>query len=250
MATCALLGQAAGTAAALCTRHRCEPRSLNSGDRIRELQSILMDDDCWLPGLHRPISTLAASSSLSGDGKNVQLLLNGLDRDREKEQHAWEGTPGSSSIVYHWKGPTKIAGARFVFDSNLQLHKRMPCTYPHREAGQCAVPKSMVKAFRIEACDSKGAWRTVFRETNNYQRLVRVPLEIEATGLRFTAEETWGDSVARVFAFEPLEHFEDKTPRLLGRPTFSDVRSTISKDDLLPPDGATEPPTKRSRFGA
>jgi len=250
MATCALLGQAAGTAAALCTRHRCEPRSLNSGDRIRELQSILMDDDCWLPGLHRPISTLAASSSLSGDGKNVQLLLNGLDRDREKEQHAWEGTPGSSSIVYHWKGPTKIAGARFVFDSNLQLHKRMPCTYPHREAGQCAVPKSMVKAFRIEACDSKGAWRTVFRETNNYQRLVRVPLEIEATGLRFTAEETWGDSVARVFAFEPLEHFEDKTPRLPGRPTFSDVRSTISKDDLLPPDGATEPPTKRSRFGA
>lgn len=42
MATCALLGQAAGTAAAIATKHRCDPRDVD----VNELQSTLMDDDC------------------------------------------------------------------------------------------------------------------------------------------------------------------------------------------------------------
>jgi len=249
MATCALLGQAAGTAAALCTRHGCDPRSLSSGDRLKELQAVLMDDDCWLPGLKRMVSGLTQTANLSGEGENVPLLADGHERDRKGERHAWEG-PLGGSIGYHWDKPVQIAGSRIIFDSNLQLHKRMPCTYPHREAGKCAVPRSLVKAFRIEARGTDGAWRTVFRETNNYQRLVEVPHSVEARALRLVTEETWGDETARVFAFEPLEKFEDKIPVLPERPTFSDIRVQIPPGDLLPPDGATEPPTKRSRFAA
>jgi len=249
MATCALLGQAAGTAAALCMRHRCDPRNLSSGSRLQELQAILMDDDSWLPGMKRPVSNLAQNSKLSGNGNDAPLLLDGLDRDRENEPHAWEG-PQGGSVEYHWEKPVQVAGARFVFDSNLQLHKRMPCTYPHREGGKCAVPKSLVKAFRIEARGEDGAWRTVFRETDNYQRLVRVPLQIEARALRFTAEETWGDATARVFAFEPLEHFEEKTPRAPERLAFSDVRAQIPPEDLQPPEGVTEELAKKPRFSA
>ena len=249
MATCAVIGQAAGTAAALCARHGCDPRSLSSGDRLKELQNVLMDDDCWLPGVTRPISSLARTAKLSSDGKDAPRITDGLDRDRKGEHHAWEGAAGSS-IEFQWDKAAQIAGSRIVFDSNLQLHKRMPCTYPHREAGKCAVPKSLVRAYRIEARGNDGAWRTVFHETNNYQRLVQIPHHVEARALRLVTEETWGNEIARVFAFEPVDHFEDKIPAPQVRPSFSDIRATISPDDLLPPDGATEPSTKRSRFAA
>jgi hypothetical protein len=226
MGTCAMLGQAAGTAAALAARHRGEPRSVD----CRELQRRLMDDDCWLPGLTRPISKLART----GQGAPPPLL-DGLDRDRPEQSHAWEGP----SAEYRWSARQRIAGARLVFDSNLQLHKRMPCTYPHKTA----MPKSLVKSFRLE--DDTG---TIFRETNNYQRLVRVPLQTESRSLRLVIEETWGDPVARVFAFEPLDTWEDKIPRYPEGPPFSAVRAQANPRDLEPP--AHAPVAGRHRIGA
>jgi len=50
MLTCALMGQAAGNAAALCVRHGCGPRDVYR-DHIRELQQELLRQDCYLPGI-------------------------------------------------------------------------------------------------------------------------------------------------------------------------------------------------------
>jgi len=252
MGTTALLGQAAGTAAALCTRHRCEPRSLSSGGRLHELQRTLMDDDCWLPGLTREVSDLARGAKIkahnAGDG--AERLLDGWDRDRENESHAFHGAPGNG-IEFCWNDPAQIAGARIVFDSNLQLHKRMPCTYPHRENGKCAVPKSLVKAFRIEVLENGGReWRTVFRETDNYQRLVCVPLAgVRARALRLVPEETWGDPEARIFSFEPLAEFTEKIPSNPEGETFTELRSRLSAEDLAPPE-STAAEAKKHRIGA
>lgn len=49
MGTCALLGQAAGTAAALCCRQRRTPRQLAERG-VAGLQQQLLKDDCYLPG--------------------------------------------------------------------------------------------------------------------------------------------------------------------------------------------------------
>ena len=59
----------------------------------------------------------------------------------------------------------------------------MRCCYPI-EIEPKTVPESMVKAFRIEAKDDKGNWQVVYSETNNYQRLVKVPLDIETQTIR------------------------------------------------------------------
>jgi hypothetical protein len=242
MATCAVIGQAAGTAAALCTRHGCEPRSLGSGGRLRELQRTLMDDDCWLPGLRRDVSCLALSAALSADGEDAPLLLDGLDRDRENESHAWVGLAGGK-IEYRWGHAVKVAGARFTFDSNLNHTKRMPCSYP-QTGNRCAVPTSLVKRYRIEARDDAGRWNTVYREVNNYQRLVRVPLDVRTTGMRFVPEETWGDEAVRVFAFEPLETYESKIPPIPDGPHFSEVRAKVDPRRLAPPDSGLEGASK------
>lgn len=50
MATCAVIGQAAGTAAALCIRHGVRPREL-AAEHAAELQQQLLRDDCYIPGV-------------------------------------------------------------------------------------------------------------------------------------------------------------------------------------------------------
>jgi hypothetical protein len=243
MATCALLGQAAGTAAALCVRHGCEPRGLASGERLRQLQSILQEDDCWLPGKTRDLSLPTLKGQLSGKG-DVARLLDGHDRDTTEQAHAWHGQTGEA-VEIKWGEAVKLEGARFTFDSNLQLHKRMPCSYPHRTS--CAVPRSLVKAFRIEAQEPGGEWRTVFRERTNYQRLVYAPFQTRATALRFVAEETWGDPEVRLFSFEPLTAFTGKIPAPVDGESITEVRSRVNPADFTPPEGKIEHENEKAR---
>jgi len=242
MGTCAVLGQAAGTAAALCARHACAPRDLSTGGRLKELQHTLMEDDCWLPGRSRPLSALAAKADLNGEGENVAALRDGLERNREGESHAWTAPLGSAA-EYRWSSAVTLAGARLVFDSNLSHEKRMPCTYPQK-GDVIRVPGTLVRQFRLEALDAAGQWRTVYRETDNTQRLVYAPFAVSTTALRLIPEGTWGDEVARTFAFEPLEQCHDKRPAMPDGPHFSSVRARISPEDLAPPK-AGEPSTSK-----
>ena len=59
-----------------------------------------------------------------------------------------------------------------------------------------------MKSFRIEVVDDRGDQRTVYRETNNYQRLVRIPMGVEALKVRAVIEETRGAEKAGIFAFD------------------------------------------------
>lgn len=247
MGTCALLGQAVGTAAALSVKHCCEPRGLGGGDRLRELQQTLMHDDCWLPGFTRAISPLALKARLSG-GESGPLLLDGVDRDRPQQTHAWSGSLGES-VEFRWNERVSVGGVRLVFDSDLNLHKRMPCSYPHRE-GRQAVPASLVKAFRIESLDEAGEWRPVFHEDRNYQRLALIPLNLETRALRIIPEQTWGSPMARLFAFEPLENCDQKIPLYPEGETFSEVCSKVDPEDLQAPGCSENPAARRHRIPA
>jgi hypothetical protein len=50
MGTCAVEGQAVGTAAWLCVQHECLPRDVATA-HIEELQQTLLRDDCYIPGV-------------------------------------------------------------------------------------------------------------------------------------------------------------------------------------------------------
>jgi len=226
MGTCAILGQAAGTAAALCIQNKTDPRGVNH----QQLQHALMDDDCWLPGQTRSIANLALTGNLTGVGPNLTRLHDGVDRDRPDQEHAWSG-PLGSTLEYRWNDRQQIAGIRAVFDSNLQNPKRMAYCYPAKQS----VPGTLVKTFRIEACRDGGKWEIVHRETGNYQRLVRLPLQLVTTGLRIVIEETWGDASTRVFACEPVATIDAPIPRYPNGAPFHEVRAKVAAGDLAAP---------------
>ena len=232
MATCAVLGQAAGTAAALCIRNRCEPRALSNGDRLHELQQTLMSDDCWLPGLKREVSPLALGAKLCGAGE-IEKLRDGFDRDFGAEKHIWRGEFGGA-IEYQWPETVNLGGARLVLDSNLNHDKRMPCSYPQK-GNRCLMPPTLLRRFRLETRDRSGAWRLAHQETDNCKRLVEIEIGAQTNALRLVPEASWGQNAAHICSFEPLaDGWKTKIPLPAPLVRWSEVVARVSPQDLAP----------------
>lgn len=211
MATGALLAQAVGTAAEIAIRNGCTPRGV-SKHHIGELQQALMDDDCYLPWHSREIPALSLKARLSASEGDPEPLRNGYDRPVGGDDNGFVITPGGW-IEYSFGRPEKVRNVRIIFDSDLNRgiteHLKhfhydlldMRCYYP-LDQKQRSVPESLVRAFRIEAQDRSGNWETLFRETNNYQRHVTVPLDVTTGALRLVPETTWGAGTARLFSWD------------------------------------------------
>jgi len=200
MGTCAVLGQAAGTAAAIAAREGLSPRGVYEG-KIDELKQTLMDDDCYLPWNTRAIAELSTAADLSASGGDPEPLRSGIDRPIGEEENAWRGAVGSWA-EYRFAGTSKVSEARFVFESDLDPKPRATrCNYP-LDAAPMRVHPGMTKDFRIEAQGADGDWRSVAEVKSNYQRLVRVPLDVETAALRFVPEATWGADTVRVYSWD------------------------------------------------
>jgi len=132
----------------------------------------------------------------------LDAVRDGHDRAKGKDSHAWEG-PVGEGVTFSWKQPEQIGGLRLVFDSDLGRVKRMPCSYPRR-ANLVAPPPQLIRQYRVEAQDGDGRWQVVARETDNHQRLVRLPLGLTARALRVIPEATWGAEAARIFSIDVL----------------------------------------------
>ncbi len=200
MGTTSLMGQAVGTAAAIAVRDGLTPRDTRE-QRSADVQQALMEDDCWLPWHTRAVPEMSLRPKLISESGDVEQLRTGIDRPLDGVSNNWCGQPGSS-VTYEFDSETLVREARIVFDSDLNRDaKNMPWRHSLNEP-PWAVPDTMIRAFRIEAQQSDGMWQTVVSESNNYQRLVRAPLDIQAKAVRFVPEATWGAPQCRIFAFD------------------------------------------------
>lgn len=199
MATCALLGQAAGTGAALAIEKNTDPSGVRK-EWIGELQTRLEDDDCMLPYRWRQPSALTLKAKVA---QELEPLRNGIDRKWDGVDNGVWTAPGAETITYTWKKPVRISGARIIFDSDLrERSKRMRKLEATTERKD--MPAMLAKAFRIEAKVGK-EWITVYHDDENILRLRKVELpETEASALRLVVESTWGGGDAHVFAFDAI----------------------------------------------
>ena len=208
MATCAMLGQAVGTAAAIAVREKALPADVRRR-HLAELQDTLEDDDQMLPFRWRKVSALTASAKVAPE---LEVLRNGIDRMWNKvDNGVWVvPTRGASAtagacpeplVMYEWKRPVRLSGARIVFDSEFKTrNKRMRKLEATQERKN--LPKMLAKGFRVEVRVG-GAWRTVAEDAANWRRLRQLAFDpVEADALRLVVTETWGGEKAHVFAFD------------------------------------------------
>ena len=199
MATCALLGQAAGTGAAKAIEKGVDPAEVHK-TYISEVQAWLEDDDVMLPYRWRTVSDLTASAKVA---EEIEVIRNGIDRKWQGADNGVWVAPNENTITYSWEKPVTISGARMIFDSDLKVRsKRMRKLEATTE--RVEIPKMMTRGYRIEALVGE-EWKTVYEENNNYLRLRKVSFEpVETQQLRLVVTKTWGAPKAHIFAFDAL----------------------------------------------
>lgn len=196
MATCALMGQAAGTAAALAAKNGETPRELGR-NHIEELQDTLMEDDVMLPGFTRKVAAVTVAATASHP-----VLQTPEDRNMDKDDHGvWLGV--NEPAVYTWGEPVALGGVRLVFDTDVSSFsdKRMRKleALPDRKP----MPPMLARAFRLEALVD-GEWQVLAREVDFHARLYRKTwTPIMTTAARLVVERSWGElPFAHVFCME------------------------------------------------
>jgi len=209
MATCAMLGQAVGTAAAIALKQGVLPRGVYER-HLGELQQALMEDDCYLPWQKRQISDRTRRAKLSASHGDPSVLINGVDRPVGNEYNGWIA-PLGAWVQMNFDTEVSLRRIRLVLDSDLDRSSwkdqeaciqtfPMRCSYGLSQQ-PVSVPPTLIKAYRLEVLDMVG-WKTVWREENNYQRLNRIVLDLNTRGLRLVPEKTWGADEIRVFALD------------------------------------------------
>lgn len=196
MGTCAVMGQAVGTAAAIAVQNGLTPAGVRK--HIHELQQMLLRDDAYLPGVKqefRPVTLMAQLEASQGDPEPVR---DGFSRQIGMDTHAWTAHPGDW-IAYLLPDTSYVNEVRLALDSDLS--KRIAHSW-HKGHLNCIweIPPVMPKAFRIEGL-IEGEWRPLAAFDRNHQRFVRVPIGQRLDGVRFCLDETWGSDCSRVYAF-------------------------------------------------
>ncbi len=225
MATCALLGQAAGTAAALSIDRSVNPAQVYP-NHIPELQARLQRDDVWLPGRSRRVDELSLGASCTSPD-----VLAGIDRPWKEAYNGFRA-PLGEPLTLTLPSPRDIAGVRLVFDSNLADRKRMPCSYPQKH-DRHSMPATLARSFTLEV-RRDGVWSSLGTFTNA-QRLAYIPTHTRGDAMRLSITETWGGEESRVHGFEVVHELPSHNPAERERTSWAEVVARVAPPDLAPP---------------
>ncbi|MBB6429149.1 FAD-dependent oxidoreductase [Algisphaera agarilytica] len=204
MATCATMGQAVGTAAALCVRHGVNPRGVYEA-HIDELQEQLLRDDAYIPqrpahdraDLARQARHFEASSTQSGD---PSLLIDGVPRDEHGETHHWQSQELPANVTLSWSEPVELHAVLIKADTNVHRNIMM-LKRPKDDADHTStVPIELVEALEVEVQQDNGEWRRVASIEQNPTRRIHLSFEpVTTKALRVCVLRTYGADQAKLF---------------------------------------------------
>jgi len=203
MGTCAVGGQAIGTAAALCKKHGCCPAGLM--EHITELQQTLLRDDCYIPGYRNedPLD-LARQAALSASSERLPaaLVVNGIARAEEGCENCWESDgirEDGELLTLRWPEAQTLRQLRLTFDPNLNHCIKITLSSVRiAEQGRGVAPE-LVRDYDVE-CFLQGKLQAVREVRDNYQRLNVLDLDpVLCDEVRIRVRATNGAPNARIF---------------------------------------------------
>lgn len=196
MATCATMGQAIGTAAALAVQYRTSPRGIYE-QHMEKLRDTLLEQDQFIPAAQRKIPALSLSARISHEA-----LRNGIDRAAgEEDNGAWIEL--GKDCRYEFDSPAVLHSVRIIFDSNFADPKRMRNIEGIPEDDACRrLPGTIARNFRLEAMRS-GKWETLLCVTDNRRRYLRLNFPaVSAEAVRLVPELSWDENARQIHIFD------------------------------------------------
>jgi glycine/D-amino acid oxidase-like deaminating enzyme len=225
MATCAIGGQAIGTAAALWLGEKDNDlRTISANkENIKTLQRRLQRDDAWLPGL--PTNTDPADHLRATPDNTIKItatsetpappappatpaanILDGTPRDlkasfgpwagESDSLHRWESATLPATLTLELPAPATIREVHLTFDSGFERELILSMSDSHTKRSVRGPQPETVKHYRL-----KLDGQVIAEETSNWQRKRVHRLAEPATGRKLELEvlATHGAPAARVY---------------------------------------------------
>lgn len=208
MATCATIGQAAGTAASYCRQKNISPAAMcGSSEHISSLQQLLLrQDQALLDVVNKDENDLARkaivkASSETPEGKAVNVI-DGINRDiKDGSTHQWRADmrSGETWIELQWPQAVDLSTVELTFDTGLHRFLRISGEKT-THAKQIRGPQpETVADYKLEVMlDDKKVQELEIK--NNYMRKVSHAFpKVKADKIRLAVLKNHGDAHARVF---------------------------------------------------
>jgi hypothetical protein len=212
MGTTSVIGQAAGTAAALTIERGGDPSKLQ--EDIVDLQLLLSRDDCFLPGFHEHdpqdltvgCSVKASSEVPGGEAENV---INGRSRSDEKNSNCWISgllAENGEWIELSLPDNPEVVEADIRFDSGLSREVMLSLSEEARKKYFRGVPEELVKDYRCDFILDDTVQETI-QVNENYlrHRAHSLNQKVRCNKFRITVLATQGINEARIFEIRLYE---------------------------------------------
>lgn len=202
MATCSLLGQAVGNAAALCAKYGCSPRDI-SKEHTHKLQQEILYDGVFLPGVTREISALTKEAKLNLTETDREILFNGMDRPRSDSDLNGIILEQGDEIVFSYDAPRRIKTLRLCLDpdysresvsKNLKMKVFAQKLHQGLDFEPMKIAATIVKEITVYGDD-----KVIFSDSNNYTSLLKIPVDGTYSTIRVAFGKTHGSEKICIF---------------------------------------------------
>lgn len=201
MATCAVMGQAAGTGAALAIKYNCQPSGVTKL-HIRELQQALLEDGCMIPGLKR--NALITSCAEMSQDENA-ILTNGVERPSSGCENTISIKDGGALtlLLAEPGGMLRMALDPDFSRNSISLHSRYQKfamrAHVFLDEEPLKMPKNLLRSVSIVEISEKGM---EFSTEITENRKPRIFLNLKSDTVKVVLRNlrSWGGEAVNFFA--------------------------------------------------
>ncbi|MFV0343248.1 MAG: FAD-dependent oxidoreductase [Anaerocolumna sp.] len=206
MGTCAVIGQAVGTAGALAISKRIRPAAISS--HISDLQQLLLKDDCYLPGIqNEDLNDLTVNAKIhcssaleNGDCDNI---INGTSRKTGDLTNCWiseKMTDKGEWISLTFPKKIQLSALHLKFDSDLSREISISMSERVQKHQIPGTPSTLVKDYQIELYKEDECVHS-FQVADNHLRfqIHQLQAPVSCDKIIVKVRTTHGDSHARIF---------------------------------------------------
>ncbi|MEO0794449.1 MAG: FAD-dependent oxidoreductase [Verrucomicrobiota bacterium] len=201
--TTGVLGQAAGTAAAICAEKGIDPRELYQ-NHIKELQQQLLKDDQYIIGFkNEDEADLARSTNITASSEKSPAytaanVTSGVSRIVGEEMHMWASDPEQPMpqwLQIEMDEPQAANAIYLTFDTDLNDQRHSSWEFLPEDR----MPPEVVRDYELQIFDGSD-WKTIDRVKNNYQRRrIHRFDQMDISKVKLLATATNGDKSARIY---------------------------------------------------
>lgn len=207
MGTCAIGGQAVGTAAALSVIHGVTPAQLGK-QYINELRQTLLKEDCYIPGaVNLDPADIARTAKITSsgyiDGYCPENVISGVTRSVENNSHLWQSkdmNEENAFLQFEFDEAKTISEVRVTFDPDLNIEIMISQTKRRIDGMIKGMPPSLVKDFTVSLLkNNERVYTKKVIDNNERLCIIKADSPIIADKVLIEIESTYGDKTAKIF---------------------------------------------------